>query len=235
MTLPSQGAAHGAVFGTLGFFPRITVGRKGLISKSSRLVHVGAQHAASRSRCPSSRRTRAWVLFTVPEAILGGPIAILGYALSRLPAHVFRSVAPSLPPQPAAWHHLRVRPERYGTVVNVYVADGGVLHVPRRRVHLRRLVHRPLWFRRLRRHRRVSRSSTSVGGLPVSLVTDRVQGMGVLIFTVLVVTAAIARQYPNDTDFATAQAASTMWATVTSWAPAGRYIRPTRAGRWRSF
>ena len=246
MTLPSQGAAHGAVFGTLGFFLIVTliVGRKGLISKFDLDSYMSArntQSALSLSLSFFASNAGAWVLFTVPEAaILGGPIAILGYALSCVfPLMIFRSVAPALRRNlPFGITFFEFVQKRYGTVVNVYVSltaafymflylaaeftsVGSCIALLSGSDGLAAIVGTSI----------VTLVYTSVGGLPVSLVTDRVQGVGVLIFTVLVVMAAIGYgMYPNYTDLATAQAASTMWATVTSWGAGGSCGDPPNAG-----
>ena len=67
----------------------------------------------------------AWVLFTVPEAaILGGPIAVVGYALSCIcPLLIFSAVGPALRRHvPYGVTLFELVQMRYGTVVNVYVS-----------------------------------------------------------------------------------------------------------------
>ena len=92
---------------------------------------------ASRSQYMSARNTQgtlslimsffasgagAWVLFTVSEsAILGGPIAVIGYALSCIfPLIIFACVGPKLrnlvPNGITLFEFVQAR---YGTVVNV--------------------------------------------------------------------------------------------------------------------
>ena len=198
------------------------------------------QSALSLSLSFFASNAGAWVLFTVPEAaILGGPIAILGYALSCVfPLMIFRSVAPFLRRNlPFGITFFEFVQKRYGTVVNVYVSltaafymflylaaeftsVGSCIALLSGSDGLAAIVGTSI----------VTLVYTSVGGLPVSLVTDRVQGMGVLIFTVLVVMAAIGYgMYPNYTDLATAQAASDMWRTVTSWGAGGSCGAPPNA------
>ena len=99
---PSAGAAAGATFGTLAFFLIFTLvaGRKGLL-KFDPDEYMSARNSQGTFALTMSffaSGAGAWVLFTVPEAaILGGPIAVLGYALSCiLPLLIYSWAAPYL-------------------------------------------------------------------------------------------------------------------------------------------
>jgi len=160
----------------------------------------------------------AWVLFTVPEAsIIGGPAALAGYTLSTLvPIAIFGWIGPIMRKHlPFGCTFSDYVQLRYGSLVNVYctlvsllylclyltaefsaigdavlalcdpadvydaTAAGGVTDKGHRLklglvlgVSLCTLLY------------------TAIAGLPVSLVTDKVQGVGIFLFTFLVCIAA---------------------------------------------
>jgi len=158
----------------------------------------------------------AWILFAVPEAaILGGPIALFGYAFSCVfPLLIMAFMAPKLREKlPHGITFFEYVQARYGTVVNSYVLlislfymflyltaeftsvgssvdllcgeiPIGVLQGP----GLATVIGTSI----------VTLLYTAYGGLPVSLITDQVQGVGLLVATVLVVVAACATAvYPE--------------------------------------
>jgi len=179
----------------------------------------------------------AWVLFTVPEAaILGGPVAILGYAISCVvPLLIFACVAPALRRRlPYGITFFEFVQARYGTVVNGYVTLISIFYMflylaaeftsvgdcvallsePSDNSNVAPIIGVSL----------VTLLYTSVGGLPVSLITDRIQGAGVLIVTVLIVLAILGHLlFPAYDDLDAASTAlkvaeqSANWKMVTSW------------------
>lgn len=181
----------------------------------------------------------AWVLFTVPEAaILGGPIAVLGYAISCiLPLMIFACVGPTLRRLlPHGITFFEFVQARYGTFVNVYVTMIAAFYMflylaaeftsvgdcvallsapdPTSTVSptLAPIIGTSL----------VTLLYTTLGGMPVSLLTDRVQGVGVLAFTVLIMIAAFGFVlFPTYENVEAANTAAANWKTVTSYGIGG--------------
>tara|TARA_B110001452_G_scaffold161419_1_gene134371 strand:- start:627 stop:2315 length:1689 start_codon:yes stop_codon:yes gene_type:complete len=165
----------------------------------------------------------AWVLFTVPEAsIIGGPIALAGYTISCLvPIAIFGWIGPymrkNLPFGCTFSDYLQIR---YGSVMNVYCTLVTLLYLC---LYLTAefsaigdavvALSDPadMWGAtgisddghnlKLGIVLGVSICTvvyTAIGGLPVSLVTDKVQGVGILLFTFLVCIAAFTANGDSD-------------------------------------
>ena len=234
---PTEGDALGATFGTLAFFliATIIMGRKGLLQFDADAYMSARNSQGSFSLTMSffASGAGAWVLFTVPEAaILGGPLAVLGYAISCVaPLLIFSWAAPylrrSLPFGITFFEYVQAR---FGTLVNVYVTliatfymflylaaefssvGSSVSLLSGGASGLGAIVGTSL----------VSLIYTTFGGLPVSLMTDRVQGVGVLVFTILIVIAVLGYcLFPSYTDVNDSVTAAANWKTVTSWGISG--------------
>mmetsp|Transcript_24178 Transcript_24178/g.48369 ORF Transcript_24178/g.48369 Transcript_24178/m.48369 type:complete len:551 (-) Transcript_24178:387-2039(-) len=209
MSPPSESGMYGAAFGTLAVFLVVTValGWKGIrkFDTDEYLSARNTQGYISLTMSFFASGAGAWVLFTVPEAaILGGPIAVLGYAISCVvPLLIFSSIAPTmrrnLPYGTTFFEYVQAR---YGTLVNGYtvlismfymflylaaeftsVGDcATLLSTGSADRNLAPIIGVSL----------VTLLYTSIGGLPVSLITDKIQGAGVVIFTALVMLAVAA-------------------------------------------
>ena len=175
------------------------------------LAHAVARAPGVRSQYMSARNSQgafslimsffasgagAWVLFTVPEAaILGGPIAVLGYAISCImPLLIFACVGPTLRRLlPHGITFFEFVQARYGTLVNTYVtliaAFYMFLYLAAEFTSVGDCVAllsdttnatvaptlAPIIGTSI-----VTLLYTTLGGMPVSLLTDRVQGVGVV-------------------------------------------------------
>jgi Na+/proline symporter len=236
--LPSEGAAMGATFGTLVFFLIATIGyvlleRKKMV-KFDTDVYMSArnsQGAFSLTMSFFASGAGAWVLFTLPEAaILGGPIAVLGYAISCvLPLLIFMCAAPALRRHlPFGITFFEFVQARYGSLVNVYVTliatfymflylaaeftsvgtCVSLLSTGDAQRNLPPIVGTSL----------VTLLYSTLGGLPVSLFTDKVQGVGVLVFTALAFLAVAGYAlFPSYENVEASETAAANWRTVTSW------------------
>jgi Na+/proline symporter len=243
---PTIGAANGATFGTLAFFLLATLiyivrehaqGRMSLAKMKENPAEFTDSYMSARNTQGTFSLTMsffasgagAWVLFTLPEAaILGGPLAILGYAIScAMPLLIFAWAAPvlrsSLPFGITFFEYVQAR---YGPVVNFYVTLVSLFYL---------FLYLAAEFSSVGSAFALFSSSpdglpaiigtsivtlvyTTLGGLPVSLITDKVQGVGLLIFTVLVLIAVIGfGLFPEYTDIADSKTASDNWKIVTSW------------------
>jgi len=232
----------GAVFGTLAFFLIATLGyvfreRKQLLQFDNDLYMSArnSQGALSLSMSFFASGAGAWVLFTLPEAaILGGPIAILGYAISCImPLLIFMCVAPALRRRlPFGITFFEFVQARYGGLVNVYVTliaafymflylaaeftsvgtCVSLLSTGDAQRNLPPIVGTSL----------VTLVYSTLGGLPVSLFTDRVQGVGVLAFTLLAFLAVAGfALFPSYQDAEASETAAANWRLVTSWGISG--------------
>eukprot|EP00418_Pyrodinium_bahamense_P000442 CAMPEP_0179011288 /NCGR_PEP_ID=MMETSP0796-20121207/585_1 /TAXON_ID=73915 /ORGANISM="Pyrodinium bahamense, Strain pbaha01" /LENGTH=209 /DNA_ID=CAMNT_0020706659 /DNA_START=274 /DNA_END=899 /DNA_ORIENTATION=+ len=173
----------------------------------------------------------AWVLFTVPEAaILGGPVAVAGYTIScMLPLAIFGLIGPyfrrELPKACTFFDYLQAR---YGFFVNAYCTlvslfymflylSAELTSVGSCIVSLSELKDPlgPVFATSL-----VTLAYTSVGGMPVSLLTDKVQGVGVFFFTILVCAAGFGfYTLPTSPDANPEVVAN--WKMVTTWGLGG--------------
>ena len=196
----------------------------------------------TRSRYMSSRNTQgslsltmsffasgagAWVLFTVPEAaILGGPIAVLGYALACImPLVIFGAVGPRMRHLvPEGITFFEFVQARYGTVVNIYVSCIAAfymfLYLAAEFTSVGDCVGllsgagsmAPIIGTSL-----VTLIYTTFGGLPVSLITDRVQGVGIICLVILLCIAAFGFVlFPTYDTVYQANNASLNWQMVTT-------------------
>ena len=235
---PSAGAAAGATFGTLAFFLIFTLvaGRKGLL-KFDPDEYMSARNSQGTFALTMSffaSGAGAWVLFTVPEAaILGGPIAVLGYALSCiLPLLIYSWAAPYLRKNlPFGITFFEFVQARHGPLVNTYVTLVATFYM---------FLYLAAEFSSLGSAVNLLSSGgnaglsamvgtslvtllyTTLGGLPVSLITDRVQGVGVLVFAIFVVMGVLAFcLFPKYTDAADSVTAAANWQTVVSYGIGG--------------
>lgn len=178
----------------------------------------------------------AWVLFTVPEAaILGGPIAVLGYAVSCImPLLIFAAVGPRMRHLvPEGITFFEFVQARYGTIVNTYVSliasfymflylaaeftsVGDCVTLLSGATSMAPIIGTSV----------VTLLYTTFGGLPVSLITDRVQGVGITVFTILICIVAFGYTLfptyePSINGLYAANNASANWRMVTSYGLAG--------------
>ena len=251
MSLASTAAAIGATYGALAFFLALTLTQS---YKHIAKGHYDADkyHSARNSQGPLALALSffasgagAWILFAVPEAaILGGPIALVGYALSTIvPLLIFSAISPTLRRElPHGITFFEMVDARYGWKVNVYVTLTALFYmflylaaeftsvgsavgllsgtgVGFQSSGLAAIVGTSI----------VTLVYTSFGGLPVSLVTDRVQGFGTLAFAILICIAAFGFSlFPRPLTAAEAAADNTttydaaldqhnQWATATSF------------------
>ena len=236
----TESAATGSYLGTLAFFLVITVFavyiNKSLYTgdlKKRTETYVTARNtqgtiAISLSFFASG--AGAWVLFTVPEAaILGGPVALIGYILSCLvPVAMFGCIGPYMRRNlPSACTFFEYIQARYGTVVNVYCTFVSLFYM---------LLYLSAEFTSVGScvtalsdltsplgpviaTSIVTLVYTSIGGLPVSIFTDKVQGVGIFIFTILVCVASFAfYELPTETND---EAIRANWEMVTTWGIGG--------------
>lgn len=230
----STGAAVGSYLGTLASFIALTfIGiylNKSLYKEKNSEVWMSARNtqgtlALSLSFFASG--AGAWVLFAVPEAaILGGPVALAGYTLSCMaPLVIFGLIGPyfrrELPESCTFFDYIQ---GRFGTAVNVYVTLVMLFYMflylaaeltsVGSCIGLLSELKDPLGP--IIATSLVTLAYTSVGGMPVSLLTDKVQGVAVLIFAMLVY-AAGSGYYPSPTGSNASADAKANWEMVTTW------------------
>lgn len=243
---PSAEAANAATFGTLAFFLLATIGfvvlehsrGRGYIKQlqSGKQAEFADSYMSARNTQGTFALTMsffasgagAWVLFTLPEAaILGGPIAIIGYALSCIfPLIIFAWAAPMLRERlPFGITLFEFVHARYGPVVNTYVTLISLFYL---------FLYLAAEFSSVGAAFGLFSSSTTglpaivgtsvvtlvyttLGGLPVSLITDKVQGIGLLVFTVLILIAVSQEAFPEYETPEEQAAADANWKIVTSW------------------
>lgn len=223
-----------ATFATLVFFAVATVliGRRGLIKKYDHDSYMAArntQGALSLSLSFFVSGAGAWVFFTVPEAaLLGGPVALVGYILSCIiPLLIFRMTAPYLRTVlPKGITYFEFIQERYGPLVNFYATGISFfymfLYLTAEFTSVGSCVTilsnlssstAPIVGTSI-----VTLLYTVLGGLPVSLITDRVQAAGVVLFTFIVCIAAFDKYSLPSNEEADADAAIwDRWRTVTKY------------------
>jgi len=236
----TAGAATGTYLGTLAFFLLITVLavylNKSLYTgdvKKRAETYVAARNTQGGFAIALSlfaSGAGAWALFTVPEsAIIGGPVAVVGYTVSGIvPRCIFACIGPymrrNLPEACTFFEYIQAR---YGTLVNVYCTLVSLFYM---------LLYLSAEFTSVGScitvlselesplgpviaTSLVTLAYTSVGGLPVSLFTDKIQGVGILIFTVLVCVAGFGfYELPTSSDDEFVRA---NWEMVTTWGLGG--------------
>jgi len=236
----TAGAATGTYLGTLAFFLLITVLgvylNKSLYTgdvKKRAETYVAARNTQGGFAIALSlfaSGAGAWVLFTLPEtAILGGPVAVVGYTVSGMvPLAIFGCIGPYMRRNlPEACTFFEYTKARYGTLVNVYCTLVSLFYM---------LLYLSAEFTSVGScitvlselesplgpviaTSLVTLAYTSVGGLPVSLFTDKIQGVGILIFTVLVCVAGFGfYELPTSSDDEFVRA---NWEMVTTWGLGG--------------
>jgi Na+/proline symporter len=247
--LLSEAAGLGAAFGTLACFFLATVffAAFNLTKKYDDDVYMSARNSQSALALTLSyfaSGAGAWILFAVPEAtILGGPIALLGYCLACvLPLFIMAWMGPRLRAKlPRGITFFEYVQGRYGPLVNAYVVLSSLFYmflflsaeftsvgqsvdllcgtIPTGTLQgpgLATVVGTSL----------VTLFYTSYGGLPISLMTDRVQGVGMIITCVLVTIAGcVMALFPapsadtgvNNTAFDQMTTAHANWEMATSF------------------
>mmetsp|Transcript_103326 Transcript_103326/g.287629 ORF Transcript_103326/g.287629 Transcript_103326/m.287629 type:complete len:549 (-) Transcript_103326:256-1902(-) len=234
----STGAAIGSFVGTIIFFVILTLAgvymNRSLYKDQDSEAYLMARNSQSTLALSLSffaSGAGAWVLFTVPEAaILGGPVAVAGYTIScMLPLAIFGLIGPyfrrELPKACTFFDYLQAR---YGFFVNAYCTlvslfymflylSAELTSVGSCIVSLSELKDPlgPVFATSL-----VTLAYTSVGGMPVSLLTDKVQGVGVFFFTILVCAAGFGfYTLPTSPDANPEVVAN--WKMVTTWGLGG--------------
>jgi Na+/proline symporter len=217
----SQAGADGALWGTLAFILISTVVIAFLFNREhfKNVFTTDAYHAARNTQglvalslSFFASGAGAWVIFTVPEAaILGGPIALAGYTISTLvPVIIFASVGPYMRRNlPKAFTFFDYVQERYGTLVNIYATLISFFYMTLYlSAEFKSLGDTYCWLAEGSAETpkdclygpvigtsMVTLVYTAIGGLPVSLITDKVQGVGIFAFTILILIAAFT-EYP---------------------------------------
>jgi len=247
--LLSESEGLGAAFGTLACFFIATIAfaynkRATSYDSDTYMSARNSQGAISLTLSYFASGAGAWIIFAVPEAaILGGPIALMGYCIACIvPLGLIGWIAPILRENvPHGITFFEYVQMRYGTYVNFYVVltslfymflflsaeftavgqsidllcgdmPGAELQGPGLAV----VVGTSL----------VTMLYTSYGGLPISLTTDKVQGVGMIVACVLVTIAACAKAFfpapaadtgLENTALSQLETAHANWETVTSY------------------
>lgn len=195
----TSGGAIGATLGTLGFFLLSTLvfgflDRRhlpgGLFKKYDNDLYLAARNTQGSVSLMFSffaSGAGAWIMFAVPEAaILGGPIALIGYTLSAIvPLFIFLFIAPTLRRVlPHGITFFEFVQARYGWFANLYVSLIALLYMfLYLSAEFTAVGDAVASFVRSDAAKLTAIAGTSVitvvytsiGGLPVSLMTDRVQ------------------------------------------------------------
>ena len=250
VVLLSESEGLGAAFATLVCFLLATIAfayskRSEAYDKDTYMVARNTQGMLSLTLSFFASGAGAWIIFAVPEAtILGGPIALFGYVIACIvPLVLIAWITPILREKvPTGITFFEYVQERYGTYVNVYVTltslfymflylsaeftavgqaidllcgsapPDGDLQDPGLAVVIGTSLITMLY--------------TAYGGLPTSLTTDKVQGVGMIILATLVTIAACAKAFfpapadttgVNNTALSQLESAHANWETVTSY------------------
>ena len=187
----------------------------------------------------------AWIIFAVPEAaILGGPIALFGYVIACIvPLVLIGWIAPILrekvPTGITFFEYVQVR---YGTYVNIYVtltslfymflylsaeftAVGQAIDLLCGTAPMGADLQHP-GLAVVIGTSLITMLYTSYGGLPISLTTDKVQGVGMIVLATLVSIAACAKAFfpapaadtgVNNTALSQLETTHANWEMVTSY------------------
>ena len=245
----SESEGLGAAFATLVCFFLVTVAfaytqRSKSYDADTYMVARNTQGVLSLTLSFFASGAGAWIVFAVPEAaILGGPITLFGYVIACIvPLVLIGWITPKLrakvPTGITFFEYVQVR---YGTCVNVYVTltslfymflylsaeftavgqavvllsgtvPSGDLQGPGLAVVIGTSLLTMLY--------------TSYGGLPISLATDKVQGVGMILIATLVTIAACAKALfpapaadtgPENTALSQLETAHANWEKVTSY------------------
>ena len=248
--LLSESEGLGAAFATLVCFLLATIAfayskRSEAYDSDTYMVARNTQGMLSLTLSFFASGAGAWIIFAVPEAaILGGPIALFGYVIACIvPLVLIGWIAPILrekvPTGITFFEYIQVR---YGTYVNIYVTltslfymflylsaeftavgqgidnfcgsapPGAELQGPGLAVVIGTSLITMLY--------------TSYGGLPISLTTDKVQGVGMIVLATLVSIAACAKAFfpapaadtgVNNTALSQLETTHANWEMVTSY------------------
>lgn len=164
----------------------------------------------------------AWVIFAAPQAaVIGGSIALVGYALSTaFPLLLFGLIAPVMRKNvPNGFTMIEYVYARFGLANSVYVGITAMLYMM---IYLTaeltsagtlatglsqiptmestfwegENVFSPMPLSPILGVSLITLSYTAIGGLPVSILTDRVQGVGIFLLTLIIGIAACACSLP---------------------------------------
>ena len=247
--LLSESEGLGAAFGTLVCFLLATIAfafskRSVSYDSDTYMVARNTQGVLSLTLSFFASGAGAWIIFAVPEAaILGGPITLFGYVIACIvPLVLIGWITPILrekvPTGITFFEYVQVR---YGTYVNVYVTLTSLFYmflylsaeftavgqaidllcgtVPTGDLQgpgLAVVIGTSL----------ITMLYTSYGGLPISLTTDKVQGVGMIALATLVTIAACAKAFfpapaadtgPENTALSQLGNATANWEMVTSY------------------
>jgi Na+/proline symporter len=188
------------------------------IQKDAYLAARGTQGVASLTLSYFVSGIGAWVIFAVPQAaVIGGWVALAGYALSTVfPLLLFGKIAPYLRENvPNGFTLIEFVYARYGPINAAYfglvsmfymflyltaeLASAGTLAA-----HLSKItvmddtlwkndnVFVPMPISPILGVSFITLAYTVCGGLPVSILTDRIQGAGIFLVTLIILIAAYA-------------------------------------------
>lgn len=158
----------------------------------------------------------AWVIFAAPQAaVLGGWVALAGYALSTaFPLLLFGLIAPMMRKNvPKGFTLIEYVYARFGLINAIYV---GLLSLLYMTIYLiaeltsagtlatglsliptmestfwkGENVFTPMPLSPILGVALITLAYTSLGGLPVSILTDRIQGVGIVLLTLIICIAA---------------------------------------------
>ena len=225
----SEGAGYGAVFGTLGAVLLLTVGFAFTKEKSgdkTKVTFDANDYLAARNSQGVVSMTLSyfvsgmglWVIFAAPEAaVVGGSIALAGYALSTMfPLLLFGVIAPAMRKNvPRGFTLIEFVRARLGWYNAVYVGllslfymslyltaelssagslASGLSLIPRldNTFWEGDTVTLPQPLGPILGVSLITLAYTGFGGLPVSILTDRIQGVAVFILTLIILIATCA-------------------------------------------
>ena len=129
VVLLSESAGLGAAFGTLACFLLVTIAfvyskRASSYDDDTYMSARNTQGSIALMLSYFASGAGAWIIFAVPEAtILGGPVALLGYAIATMvPLGLIAWIAPVLRAKiPNGHTFFEYVQARYGSYVNAYV------------------------------------------------------------------------------------------------------------------
>lgn len=201
----SSGAALGITYGTLTVFLIATFVAGFFLWKDftvdKYLTARNSQKWPVLALSLYSSAVGAWVLFAVPEAsILGGPLALVGYAIGCvLPLAALDLIAPAVRSRlPHGITFTEFVQKRYGAPVEAYMSLIAILYMfLYLAAEFTAVADAVTLLSKLDADRKgklgpilgvslVTLAYTSIGGLPVSLATDQIQGVGVAALAIIV-------------------------------------------------
>jgi len=224
VTLTSE-AGNGAIFGTLCAVLLMTIGfsfvkekAKVTYDKNSYLAARDSQGLISMTLSYFVSGMGAWVIFAAPQAaVIGGSVALVGYALSTaFPLLLFGLMAPLMRKNvPNGFTIIDYVYGRFGPINAIYVGITSLLYMT---IYLTAEltsagtlatglaniptlentfwegdnVFTPMPLSPILGVSLITLAYTALGGLPVSILTDRIQGAGIFLLTIIIAIAAYA-------------------------------------------